>query len=630
MWERERPEDRSRLLPVAPVLSSSSLAGSVSALAATQEGQGATPSGRSRSFSPGPAWPAASQGPPPLPGVGRASPVADLREPVAVWAEARSPERLRLARAGAASPCSRWPSADGCSSPRQWGAASLAGGRTTASLDASHNELFEKILATDTAMSEPMSRSQVLARSLGRGLQVAVEARDHYAAECRRLESHLGEAQADLRAKDALHEKVHGVLQQELGALRQRSAGLEEEVARLKAQRALGGAPMQEVAQARHEAARWREQAATAEAELHKARLEAERWREQAAAAEAARAQLRYRLTKAERRAEEGERQREAEAQRKSAEDIARRRRASHAQAQPIADAHREALSLGGTLLPGSADEFVARVRQLQARAAGVLTRAYASHAALIEGEFSAPGEVGSASWSHRDDLVEASEQLACILRELNALQHECRVQRHLSAEELAATGEHLGRMRRVIEEELAEMREPTLMRGLPDDVARALREDAAVLDGGRPLLAWLHEQGRRALTHYVLRRDFGGLLDSAEAPAEAAERVAAKTPPSEPVAAPFASRTVGNVGWDDALPEHVRAAVVQTEALGWERMVWAKNVTLLHWAAREDRPGLCRRLLRLRADPAARDDAGRSPFDIAASEEVRAALLGR
>lgn len=99
------------------------------------------------------------------------------------------------------------------------------------------------------AWARPRFR-KVLARSLGRGLQVAVEARDHYAAECRRLESHLGEAQADLRAKDALHEKVHGVLQQELGALRQRSAGLEEEVARLKAQRALGGAPMQEVAQA--------------------------------------------------------------------------------------------------------------------------------------------------------------------------------------------------------------------------------------------------------------------------------------------------------------------------------------------------------------------------------------------
>lgn len=63
----------------------------------------------------------------------------------------------------------------------------------------------------------------------------------------------------------------------------------------------------------------------------------------------------------------------------------------------------------------------------------------------------------------------------------------------------------------------------------------------------------------------------------------------------------------------DEALPEPYRGFLARIEECGWDAVPfrWSHDFTLLHWAAQENRPGLCERLVALRADPTAADDLG-------------------
>jgi len=72
---------------------------------------------------------------------------------------------------------------------------------------------------------------------------------------------------------------------------------------------------------------------------------------------------------------------------------------------------------------------------------------------------------------------------------------------------------------------------------------------------------------------------------------------------------------------WQQPLPPVYMSALASIERHGWnavhpedEPPVW----TVLHWAASEDRPDICRRLVAARADPRHRDEHGHSALDYA------------
>merc|ERR1719163_2467191 len=75
------------------------------------------------------------------------------------------------------------------------------------------------------------------------------------------------------------------------------------------------------------------------------------------------------------------------------------------------------------------------------------------------------------------------------------------------------------------------------------------------------------------------------------------------------------------------AIPEAYVKVIDQIEKLGWEKMVWARGFTLLHWAAKNDRADLCAHFLFQKADPNHKDDGGRSAFDYATDAGSKAAL---
>jgi len=74
-------------------------------------------------------------------------------------------------------------------------------------------------------------------------------------------------------------------------------------------------------------------------------------------------------------------------------------------------------------------------------------------------------------------------------------------------------------------------------------------------------------------------------------------------------------------------VPEVYAKVMEQIDKIGWEKMQWARGFTLLHWAAKHDRPDLCDRFLRQGALPDQKDDSDRSAMDYARDSGSRAAL---
>jgi len=74
-------------------------------------------------------------------------------------------------------------------------------------------------------------------------------------------------------------------------------------------------------------------------------------------------------------------------------------------------------------------------------------------------------------------------------------------------------------------------------------------------------------------------------------------------------------------------IPNAYRRVVEQIEERGWSEMEWARNYTLLHWAAKNNRADLCSHFMYRRADPNARDDQSKSAFDYAQDNKCAAAL---
>eukprot|EP00429_Kryptoperidinium_foliaceum_P064639 CAMPEP_0176054866 /NCGR_PEP_ID=MMETSP0120_2-20121206/27305_1 /TAXON_ID=160619 /ORGANISM="Kryptoperidinium foliaceum, Strain CCMP 1326" /LENGTH=381 /DNA_ID=CAMNT_0017388343 /DNA_START=35 /DNA_END=1176 /DNA_ORIENTATION=+ len=88
-------------------------------------------------------------------------------------------------------------------------------------------------------------------------------------------------------------------------------------------------------------------------------------------------------------------------------------------------------------------------------------------------------------------------------------------------------------------------------------------------------------------------------------------------------------SATTAASAVEDDLPEPYNSFFAKIQELGWAAVPfrWSHDFTLLHWAAQENRPGLCERLIKLRADPNDVDDVGCSAFTYAKDSGASEAL---
>jgi len=75
------------------------------------------------------------------------------------------------------------------------------------------------------------------------------------------------------------------------------------------------------------------------------------------------------------------------------------------------------------------------------------------------------------------------------------------------------------------------------------------------------------------------------------------------------------------------SIPQSYVKVMDQIYQFGWDKMQWARGFTLLHWAAKNDRPELCSLFLTQGADAMARDDDGWTPFDYAREHGAFGAL---
>lgn len=83
----------------------------------------------------------------------------------------------------------------------------------------------------------------------------------------------------------------------------------------------------------------------------------------------------------------------------------------------------------------------------------------------------------------------------------------------------------------------------------------------------------------------------------------------------------------------EEDLPDWVSDLVAQVSAQGWQQVSWSGGHTLLHWAAKRDKPQLCASLLAQSADPFQRDSTNRTALDYAregSSEETFSLLQGQ
>jgi len=67
-----------------------------------------------------------------------------------------------------------------------------------------------------------------------------------------------------------------------------------------------------------------------------------------------------------------------------------------------------------------------------------------------------------------------------------------------------------------------------------------------------------------------------------------------------------------------DTIPAMIAKTLQHVEACGYDTVKWKHGVTLLHWAAGSGNLNLCKHVLRLGADPRARDHQSRTPIECA------------
>jgi len=86
-------------------------------------------------------------------------------------------------------------------------------------------------------------------------------------------------------------------------------------------------------------------------------------------------------------------------------------------------------------------------------------------------------------------------------------------------------------------------------------------------------------------------------------------------------------NKSDGSVGSNEGIPAAYVQVLEQIDRVGWDKMVWARGYTLLHWAGKNDRADLCAYFMFSKADPNHRDDNGKSAIDYAKEANSSKAL---
>lgn len=134
-------------------------------------------------------------------------------------------------------------------------------------------------------------------------------------------------------------------------------------------------------------------------------------------------------------------------------------------------------------------------------------------------------------------------------------------------------------------------------------------------------LLHWAAETGDDELSRHLLHLDADTQAGSSEDRGRRMVSFAATESRSSTSSISTQSELRASV------PEAYLKVMGQIDEVGWDRMRWAHNFTLLHWASKNDRPDLCQRFMSQRGDPSAKDDSGRTALDYAREHGAEASL---
>jgi len=276
------------------------------------------------------------------------------------------------------------------------------------------------------------------------------------------------------------------------------------------------------------------------------------------------------------------------------------------------------------SLLPGSTDSFVAKVRDAINRAEDAMSKAETAHAATWQ-------SIVAAGTS--DDIVlreanlerrSAVDSLAAVEHDLKALMEEVFIEHQLTPQEQETLKRSLRLELEKVESEKALLQSSNPMDGLHTEVKTTLlapgQAQHAQFENDFTPVHWAAQSGRRDLLAYLLRdpgyqsqlhkRDDFGRLPIAYAQDQASigllKRAGSQGRPVE-----------SRIG-TPRIQDEWSVAVGQVETDGFYAVPWQQGYTLLHFAAETGDVDLANWCLEHYADPDMQDDHGRTPMQMA------------
>lgn len=301
-------------------------------------------------------------------------------------------------------------------------------------------------------------------------------------------------------------------------------------------------------------------------------------------------------------------------------------------------------VGLTGTLLPGSSDVFVAKVRAACKASHDALKIAAEMNMRCLRIEVQRLREDSTkgislktavSEFKHRLELLSerraAADVLESSISDLRAYREELEIQRQLSASEHEDVS---GRIELDIErcqDELALLHSTSSLSELPEVVLQGVVDlhvpgaTPSWADGFSPM-HWAAQYGRQDIIEYLVSTEGGrALLEAPDsrghAPlyyAQLGNRKSLIIWLTEELGTKAPVHTHQQTPTFTNIPESYQKVLVQIRTHGWRSMSWRDGYTMLHWAANKGHKDICTYLVELDADPNRADGHGRTPIDIA------------
>jgi len=295
-----------------------------------------------------------------------------------------------------------------------------------------------------------------------------------------------------------------------------------------------------------------------------------------------------------------------------------------------------------GTLLPGSTEGFVIKVREATKTVVDAMKKANDIHVRCIDSQIKSGIESMANNRSMQDGFVEyadrleieterrsVAEEIEANVSDLSALREELQIQHQLSDSDQQEISAWITLDLGKCNEDLTLLRyESALGQDVPDTVLQMLSGNIAEWDDGFSPMHWAAKNGRRDMMLFLLETEIGkSMLETRDKYGRTPLYYAQKT------------KRVGLIHWlkNDVgansvapvqasqprpsmndLPPAYQKVLTQIETYGWQSMNWREGYSMLHWAASKGNKDVCKYLVELNADQLSKDDQGRTAVDIA------------